>query len=83
MVSLQNTTKHNVMQQPNWSIKTSSQLFVNNLVVNSTELVSNRKHQFNTPPPPLLLFPHPNNKLILSYKVCQSFTIGFKIENES
>ena len=26
--SLQITTKHNVMEQPNWSIKTLSQLFV-------------------------------------------------------
>jgi hypothetical protein len=58
MVSLiQSTTnKHNVMQQPHWSIKTLSQLFVKyNLDVNFTELISNQKHQF-TP------FSHPNDK---------------------
>ena len=72
--SLQITTRHNVMEQLNWSIKTMSRLFV---IQSCCEVYrTNFKPKAPIHPPS---FPHPNNKYQTSLEVCQSFTICFKM----
>ena len=86
--SLQNTSKHNVMQQPSWSIKTLLQLFV----IKPRQFLqnlSNLKHHTNsnhpTPSLSLPLFPHPNNKYqtsCIKYVKALQFVLKWKMNHK-